>query len=103
MNPYLNVEDGRYVAGGQVVDADGVVLRPDPDLAVGVVERRSGFGEGDGDPPPVGVPVVLLWFGRQVSFLGIDSCKIRTGTEVVTMMKGWQKEHAKSISPLLFS
>ena len=77
MNPYLNVEDGRDVAGGQVVDADGVVLRPDPDLAVSVVERRSGFGERDGDPPLVGVPVVLLGFGSQVSFLGIDSAKLR--------------------------
>ena len=69
MNPFLHVEDGRHVGGGETLHADGGVLRPDPDVAVRVVERRPGLRERDGDPPLVVVPVVLLGGGRQVSFL----------------------------------
>ena len=69
MIPFLHVEDGRDVGGGEALDADGGVLRPDPDVAVRVVESRSGLRERDWDPPLVVVPVVLLGCGRQVSFL----------------------------------
>ena len=69
MNPFLHVEDGGDVGGGEALDEGGGVLRPDPDVAVRVVESRSGLRERDGDPPLVVVPVVLLGRGRQVSFL----------------------------------
>ena len=69
MNPFLHVEDGRDIGAGESLDADGCVLRPDPDVAVRVVEGRPGLRERDWDPPLVVVPVVLLGRGRQVSFL----------------------------------
>ena len=69
MNPFLYVEDGRDVGGGESLDSDGGVLRPDPDVAVRVVKRRPGLRESDWNPPLVVVPVVLLGGGSQVSFL----------------------------------
>ena len=69
MIPFLHVEYGRHVSGGEALDADRSVLRPDPDVAVRVVEGRSGLRERDGDPPLVVVPVVLLGCGRQIAFL----------------------------------
>ena len=82
MNPFLYVEDGRDVGGGESLDSDGGVLRPDPDVAVRVVKRRPGLRESDWNPPLVVVPVVLLGRGCQVSFLEWNETSIKQRAKI---------------------